>query len=247
MRIAIIGGTGLDQLEELEILKKEVVETVWGEPSSPLLFGRWHGVELVFLARHGEQHSIPPHRINYRANIQALKDVGVDSILAVAAVGGIHGEMGPGTLVLPDQVVDYSHSRISTFYDEGGDYGVVHIDFTEPYSDKLRQRLITAADTASVGCIPNGTYACTQGPRLETAAEIRRLKQDRCDIVGMTGMPEACLAREAGLDYAACAVVANWGAGLVEGEITMAEIERNLEEGMERLKLLLGAFLRSVD
>ncbi|RLA22276.1 MAG: S-methyl-5'-thioadenosine phosphorylase [Gammaproteobacteria bacterium] len=237
MKLAIIGGTGLDQLDSLEILKSKRIETIWGAPSSPLTFGRWKGIELVFLARHGVEHNIAPHKINYRANIQALKDTGVDRIISVAAVGGIRADMKPGQLVIPDQIVDYSHSRVTTFY-EGDE--VLHIDFTEPYTASLREALLESAREGKLSVIDGGTYACTQGPRLETAAEIRKLKNDGCDLVGMTGMPEAALAREAGLDYAACAVVANWGAGLVEGEITMVEIERNLELGMTSLKELLS-------
>jgi 5'-deoxy-5'-methylthioadenosine phosphorylase len=240
MKLAILGGTGLDQLDLLEIVKREQVETVWGAPSSVLTFGRWKGIELVFLARHGAEHTIAPHKINYRANIQALKDAGVEQIISVAAVGGIRADMGPGQLIVPDQIIDYSHSRVGTFFEEGE---VVHIDFTYPYSAALRVALLQAAKEANLSAIDGGTYACTQGPRLETAAEIRRLKNDGCDLVGMTAMPEAALAREAGLEYAACAVVANWGAGLVEGELSMVEIEANLEQGMVGLKALLSAFL----
>lgn len=244
MKLAIIGGTGLDQLDSLEIIKKETVDTVWGAPSSQLTFGLWKGIELVFLARHGAEHTIAPHKINYRANIQALKDVGVEQIISVAAVGGIRADMGPGQLIVPDQIIDYSHSRITTFSEEGD---VVHIDFTEPYTASLREELLASAQEACLSVVADGTYACTQGPRLETAGEVRKLKNDGCDLIGMTAMPEAALAREAGLNYAACAVVANWGAGLVEGEISMAEIEKNLELGMVNLKKLLSVFLDRIE
>ncbi len=244
MKLAIIGGTGLDQLDSFEILKKEEVDTVWGSPSSALTFGLWKGVELVFLARHGAEHTVAPHKINYRANIQALNDVGVDQVISVAAVGGIRADMGPGELIIPDQIIDYSHSRITTFYE---DDEVVHIDFTEPYTASLRAALLASAKESSIHVVDGGTYACTQGPRLESAAEVRKLKNDGCDLIGMTAMPEAALAREAGLNYAACAVVANWGAGLVEGEISMAEIEKNLEQGMVSLKELLSVFLDRIE
>lgn len=242
MKLAIIGGTGLDRLDSLVVDKIEPVETVWGAPSSPLVHGRLPGVELVFLARHGLTHAIPPHKINYRANIQALKEAGAEQIISVAAVGGIRKDMGPGTLAVPDQLIDYSHSRITTFYEDETDE-VVHIDFTAPYRSSVRDLILQAAGRVNIAIVDGGTYACTQGPRLETAAEIRRLKNDGCDMVGMTGMPEAALAREAGLDYAACAVVANWGAGLVDDELSMAEIEQNLKAGMVELKKLLSSLI----
>jgi len=240
--IAIIGGTGLTRLPEFSILDRKQASTPWGEPSSDLIFGRLYGADIVFLARHGEGHTIPPHRINYRANIQALKDAGVGSIIAAAAVGGIRADMGPGKLIVPSQIIDYSHGRASTFFEDGLEH-VTHIDFTHPYTPSLRQRLLDAGHRAGLRVIDGGVYACTQGPRLETPAEITRMERDGSDLVGMTGMPEACLAREAGLDYACCAVVANWAAGKTEREITMAEIEENLKQGMADLAKLLRALL----
>jgi 5'-methylthioadenosine phosphorylase/5'-methylthioinosine phosphorylase len=238
---AIIGGTGLTRLEGLEITRSERIATPFGEPSAELLHGRLHGNEVIFLARHGNPHRTPPHRINYRANIWALRAAGMTEIIAVAAVGGITDAMTPGRVVIPDQLIDYTHGRATTFFDDNL-AEVVHIDFTEPYTANLRQRLLTAANQAQVAAVDGGTYGATQGPRLETAAEIRRLEHDGCDLVGMTGMPEAALARELSLAYACCAVVANWGAGKSAGEITMAEIEEHLGRGMKDVAQLLHAF-----
>lgn len=239
-QLAIIGGTGLTQLSALTTLKHEKVDTPYGAPSAEFLIGQLNNTEVVFLARHGNPHTIAPHKINYRANIWGLKQLGVEQIVAVAAVGGITREMGPAHIAIPDQVIDYTYGRLHTFYE---DEAVTHIDFTNPYSQELRLRLIDAAAKARVSVTPTGTYGCTQGPRLETTAEIRRMERDGCDLVGMTGMPEAALARELGIAYAAICVVANWAAGKTEGEITMEEIERNLHTGMANTAAILRAFV----
>jgi 5'-deoxy-5'-methylthioadenosine phosphorylase len=236
--LAIIGGTGLTSLETLTITRREMVQTPYGEPSGPLTHGELCGTAVVFLPRHGRAHTIPPHRVNYRANLWALHHIGVRNILAVAAVGGIRDDMAPGVLAVPHQVIDYTYDRAHTFFD-GNDQSVTHVDFTEPYCATLREALITAGREAGVEPVADGVYGATQGPRLETAAEIRRMARDGCDLVGMTGMPEAVLARELGLCYAACAVVANRAAGLVEGTISMDAIEANLQQGMERVRALL--------
>jgi 5'-methylthioinosine phosphorylase len=241
--LAIIGGTGLTQLKDLEISRREVMHTPYGEPSGPLTFGLYHGHEVVFLPRHGARHTIPPHQVNYRANMWALKNAGIDTVIAVAAVGGITQRMGPGVIAIPDQIIDYTWSRFHTFF-EGEDLrSVTHVDMTYPYSDAIRQTLIAASRELGLDAVEQGTYAATQGPRLETAAEIDRLERDGCDVVGMTGMPETALARELELKYACCAVVANWGAGRSEDLITMEEISRNLESGMARVKQLLAAVI----
>ena len=243
-KVAIIGGTGLTRLEGVEIEGEEAVTTPFGEPSAPLLRGRLEGREVIFLARHGNPHRFPPHKVNYRANILALKQAGVEHILAAAAVGGISDFMGPAMVAVPDQIIDYTYGRGHTFFEEGLDH-VTHIDFTEPYDAGLRGALLSAAAEAGVEAHDGGCYAAVQGPRLESAAEVRRLRRDGCDMVGMTGMPEASLAREQGVAYACCAVSANWGAGLSEGEITMEEIERCLEEGMEKVRRVLrGTIVR---
>jgi len=242
-KLAIIGGTGLTSLKDLEIVNREVVHTPYGEPSGPLTHGVLCDRQVVFLARHGYGHTIPPHKVNYRANLWALKESGADHVVAVNAVGGIGEQMLPGVLVIPDQIIDYTWSRVNTYFEEGLTH-VTHIDFTDPYCDRQRRQLLEAAGTAGIAVVDGGTYGATQGPRLETAAEIRRLTRDGCDMVGMTGMPEAALARELELCYACCAVVANRAAGLGEGEITMREIERNLVQGIDRVRTLLEQMLR---
>jgi len=236
--LAIIGGTGLTSLETLEIIRREMVSTPYGEPSGPVTHGVLCDQPVVFLARHGYAHTIPPHKVNYRANIWALRHIGVERVIAVNAVGGITREMDPGRLVFPNQIIDYTWSRDHTFF-EGGLQTVTHIDFTQPYCGELREKLIQAARQAGLEAREYGVYGATQGPRLESAAEIIRLERDGCDIVGMTGMPEVALAREAELCYATCAVVANWAAGKSEEQITMQAIQRQLVGGMDKVKLLL--------
>jgi 5'-methylthioadenosine phosphorylase/5'-methylthioinosine phosphorylase len=208
------------------------------------MFGKLHGQEIVFLARHGDPARIPPHRVNYRANLWALKTAGVTSVLAVAAVGGITPTMAPSKIAVPDQVIDYTYGREQTLFADNLHH-VTHIDFTHPYTPRLREKLLTAAKRAQVEVVNGGVYGCTQGPRLETPAEITRMERDGCDLVGMTGMPEASLARELEIDYACCAVVANWAAGKQPGEITMAEIEANLRQGMADLSRILQHWVQS--
>ncbi|HEC16076.1 MAG TPA: S-methyl-5'-thioinosine phosphorylase [Sedimenticola sp.] len=237
-RLAIIGGSGLARFKELEITECRVVSTPFGEPSAPLAYGLLGGREVVFLPRHGAEHSVPPHQINYRANIRALKDIGVDHIVAMGAVGGIREDMAPGCIAIPDQIVDYTWGRAHTYFEQDRS-PVTHVDFTEPYCGELRERLLAAARAAELEPIPDGTYGATQGPRLETAMEINRMERDGCDMVGMTGMPEAALARELELSYACCAVVANWAAGRGDGPIAWEEIVANLEQGMDKAKRLL--------
>ncbi len=243
--LAIIGGTGLTSLDNLKIIRKEMVSTPYGEPSGAVTHGMLADKAVVFLPRHGYAHTIPPHKINYRANIWALKQIGAKKIVAVASVGGIRADMVPGTLVIPDEIIDYTWGRAHTFFENDLSH-VTHVDFTYPYSPGLRQRLIEAARAAGIRVRDNGTYGATQGPRLETAAEIRRMERDSCDLVGMTGMPEASLAREAGLDYATCAVVVNWAAGKTADEISMSEIEQTLDGCMHEVKALLMGVIRIV-
>ncbi len=237
-KLAIIGGTGLTSLKGLNIIRSEVIETPYGETSGPLSFGEMAGNEILFLPRHGAAHTIPPHKVNYRANLWALKQNGAGEIIAVNAVGGIRADMTPGRLIVPNQIIDYTHSRINTFFEEGLEH-VTHIDFTEPYCESLRRQLMRAGDECGLTVIGEGTYAATQGPRLETAAEINRLERDGCDLVGMTGMPEAALARELELCYGCIAVVANMGAGRSEEELTMEMIEHTLIGGMADVRRLL--------
>ena len=241
-KIAIIGGTGLVEMPGLKLLDHIKVRTRWGRPSAELTRGQFNDTEVLFLPRHGKPHVIPPHKVNYRANIEALYEQGVTKIVAINAVGGITEAMTPCRIVIPDQLIDYTHGRIDSFFEEELKE-VVHIDFTAPYSKNIRQQLIAAAKQCQFDICPTGTYGVTQGPRLETAAEIARMEHDGCDIVGMTSMPEASLARERNIDYACCALVVNWAAGKTDDVITMEIIEQNLQQGMNNILQLLGAFL----
>jgi 5'-methylthioinosine phosphorylase len=236
----IIGGTGLMTLEGLQLERRQTVGTPWGEPSAPLLHGRFAGRPVVFLPRHGSAHTIAPHEVNYRANIWALREAGVRQVIAVNAVGGIGARFAPGTLAIPDQLIDYSWGRAQTFSAGKGE-PLQHIDFTEPYTAGLRARLLAAAARAGIDAHDGGVYGVTQGPRLETAAEIDRMARDGCDLVGMTGMPEAGLAREIGLEYACCAVVVNRAAG--RGTDIHGELAQWVETGMSAARRLIGEFL----
>jgi 5'-methylthioinosine phosphorylase len=238
--LAIIGGSGLSKLEGIANARREVVRTPYGDPSGPLTFGKLGPTEVVFLARHGYGHTIAPHEINYRANLWALQKVGVTDVVAVATVGGIRADLSAGKLLLPNQIIDYTWGRECTFF-EGGDQPVAHIDFTHPYDEALRMKLKKAATDADLAIHLSGTYGCTQGPRLETAAEIKRMGQDGCDIVGMTGMPEASLARELNLAYAAVCVIANAAAGVGASadRISLDAITKVLDEAMLKVGLLL--------
>ncbi len=243
--LAIIGGTGLDSLKGLKIVNSISVNTPYGEPSAPLSYGEIAGRQILFLPRHGDKHTIPPHKINYRANIWALKNSGAKKVIAVNAVGAIHRDMTPGKVIIPDQIIDYTHSRIGTFFEEGLTE-VTHIDFTWPYCQTLREEILQAATQCGLNVFDKGVYAATQGPRLESAAEIKRLERDGCDLVGMTAMPEAALAKELDLCYAAISVVANMAAGIIDEEITMEMIERYLKGGMEDVRKLLETVIVSV-
>jgi len=228
--LGIIGGSGLTQLANLDVSHREVVRTAYGEPSGPLTFGRIGCQDVVFIARHGYGHTIPPHLVNYRANIRALHSVGASRIVSVASVGGIRYDLAPGTLVVPHQIIDYTWNREMTFQ-SGTDGAVVHIDFTEPYSANIGETVVDGA-----------VYAATQGPRLETAAEINRLAGDGADIVGMTGMPEAGLARELELPYAALCVVANWAAGRGDSvhRIEFDQVGATLQSSMDRVRNIIA-------
>jgi 5'-methylthioadenosine phosphorylase len=238
--LAILGGSGLTHLTNIEDARREIVRTPYGEPSGPLTLGQISCRPTIFLARHGYGHTIPPHEVNYRANIWALREKGATAIIAVASVGGIRGDLKPGDIVIPDQVVDYTWGRRSTFH-EGENCTVTHVDFTDPYDETLRQKILSAAQSAGVSVKIGATYATTQGPRLETAAEIRRLERDGCDVVGMTGMPEAALARELDIPYAAINVIANYAAGKGDSAhgIAFDAINAVLEETMGKVRLIL--------
>jgi len=238
--LAIIGGTGLTQLANLEITQRQVMRTPYGEPSGALTFGTIKQHEVLFLARHGYGHTIPPHRVNYRANIWALRDAGVKRVISVSSVGGISEQLLPGVVAVPDQIIDYTHGRDSTYFDQS-ERPVVHIDFTFPYTPSLRKRILYAASLAEIPCIDGGVYAATQGPRLETRAEIDRMERDGADMVGMTGMPEAVLARELGLDYVTIAVVANDAAGRRSSSegINLESLPNVIPPAMARVRAIL--------
>jgi len=238
--LAIIGGSGLSGLANLEVTRRQVLRTPYGEPSGPLTFGNISGRPVAFLARHGYGHTIPPHEVNYCANMWALKEEGVTRVVSVASVGAIRKEFGPGGLVLPDQIIDYTWGRRATFF-EGPGARVTHIDFTEPYTPVLRQDILRAAAACGQSIADGAVYAATQGPRLETAAEINRLERDGADLVGMTAMPEAALARELGLEYATIAVVANYAAGRGDSAhgISMDRIGVVLEEAMGKVRRII--------
>ncbi len=241
--LAIIGGTGVYRLASLQGSEAVQGDTPYGAASGPVRVGQLAGRRVAFLARHGEGHSLPPHRVNYRANLWQLKSLGAQRVLAINTVGGITERFGPRVLALPDQLIDYTWGRTSSFWDgEGGD--VLHVDFGDPYTPSLRAAVRAAAVQASVALVDGGCYGATQGPRLETRAEIARMRRDGCDLVGMTGMPEAGLARELGLDYACLAVVANWAAGCGDdAEITLADVLANVDAASAGLPPLLQALL----
>ena len=241
---AIIGGSGLAKFTALESPRRQVMRTPYGAPSGALTFGRLGGADVVFLARHGYGHTLAPHEINYRANIWALKELKVDGVVSVATVGGIRADLGPGALALPHQIIDYTHSRKATFF-EGSETPVIHVDFTVPYSPPLRAALLAAAARCGEPLVDGGVYACTQGPRLETAAEIERIARDGGDMVGMTGMPEAVLAREAGLPYATLGVVVNHAAGRGSSKeaILLEELDRVMSVAVTRAVGILVAFV----
>lgn len=246
--IAVIGGTGLYQLQGLQQLARYPLNTRWGEPSSEIVVSQLQGEggprKIAFLARHGETHNIPPHKINYRANLWALKELGVKKIIAVAAVGGISDTMSPETLLVPEQIIDYTYGREHTYFADDLQQ-VSHIDFTEPYSHDLRKTLLQAAQAENIACEASGVYAATQGPRLETAAEIEKYKRDGAHVVGMTGMPEAALAREIELHYACLGLVVNWAAGCAGTRtIDHEEMQQIVDKGMVTLQRLLLAALK---
>lgn len=241
MKLGVIGGTAL---ESLELVGRQTthLNTSWGQPSGPIHSGTLAGTEICFINRHGDDHSIPPHMVNYKANLAALQEMAVDGILAFSAVGGITPEMETGALVLPDQIIDYTWGRHHS-YSEGAGTVLRHVDFTQPYCGEMRRALCQAASAEGLTLIDGAVHGVTQGPRLETAAEILRMERDGCDIVGMTGMPEASLARELAIPYACLALVVNPAAGKANREITMDEIVAVMEGATPDLKALLTTFV----
>ena len=238
--LAIIGGTGLTNLANLQIAGREVVRTPYGEPSGHLTFGHIGSAEMIFLSRHGYAHTLPPHEVNFRANIWALHKAGATRIVAVNAVGGIAANMGPGVLAVPNQIIDYTYGRKHTFFE--GEEPVTHIDFTFPFCERARQLLLAAARSAAIPALESGVIGVMQGPRLETRAEIMRLERDGCTMVGMTTMPEAALAREKQLSYAMLALSMNHAAGLGSSSsgIKLVDADAVLAIGMEKARLIIA-------
>ncbi len=241
--LAIIGGSGLSTLADLEVTHRQIVRTPYGEPSAPLTFGNLRGVPVVFLARHGYGHTIAPHAVNYRANLWALREMNATEVISVASVGGIRAAFTPGEIVVPDQLIDYTWGRKNTFFENGAP--VTHIDFTEPYSSGLRSRILAAAAACGGRVFGGGVYAGTQGPRLDSAAEINRMERDGADLVGMTGLPEAALAREIDLQFAAIAAVVNCAAGRAESRqgVNMENVEKVLRDTMDRVRRIIEALV----
>ena len=237
--VAVIGGTGMNQWPGLDIEKRLEIKTPYGAPSAPLLIGKVYGIRAVFLTRHGEGHKIPPHAINYRANLWALREAGVKSIVAIAAVGGIAPWFPPAGVAVPDDLIDYTSGREFTYSDGSEGSELKHVEFTEPYSERVRRELLHAALAAGIDIAEAGVMGVTNGPRLESTAEIKRMKRDGCDMVGMTGMPEAGLARELDLDYACLALCVNWGAGIMGNGDIHAEIHQSIETGMGKVRAIL--------
>jgi 5'-methylthioinosine phosphorylase len=243
MKLAVIGGTGA--LDLFVASSGASLTTPFGAPSDRPRKVAIGEREIWFLARHGNPHRIPPHKVNYRANIHALKILGVDSVLAVNAVGGISPDLRAGSLLVPDQLIDHTWGRAHTFSD-GGSAPLRHVDFTNPFAGPLRAAVLAAADRAGLEVTEDGCIAVTQGPRLETAMEVARLAAEGCAAVGMTSMPEAALAREAGIDYASLCIVANAGAGLEQGPITEQDIHRVLQAAMERVQKMIVQLVQDI-
>ncbi|MBT8058680.1 MAG: S-methyl-5'-thioinosine phosphorylase [Gammaproteobacteria bacterium] len=241
--LGLIGGTGLTQLGEPA--GELDLETPFGKPSAPLREMAGGPVRLLFLPRHGDPHRYPPHCVNYRANLWALKEAGAQQVLAVSAVGGLHQPYAPGVLAVPDQLVDYTWGRAHTFSDSA-DVSLVHVDFTRPYEGPLREALLAAATAAGVEVVDGGCIGVFQGPRLESAAEIERARRNGCDLAGMTSLPEAGLARELGLDFAGLAVVSNWAAGVGGRTVSEDDIAETLKEPMSRVRQLLNVLMENL-
>ena len=247
MTVAIIGGSGFGALDSFGISQNLIVDTPYGKPSADIVEGKLfdHEPNILFLARHGTKHTIQPHKINFRANLYALKELGVKKIIALGAVGGIDMPCEPGSLIVPDQILDYTHSREATFFDQSGE--VVHAEFTEPYSAELRTIFIEIAKRLSIKIVNRGVCAVTQGPRLETAAEIQRLQRDGATIVGMTAMPEAILARELGIAYMSICFSVNWAAGIQTGLIEHDDIHAAYSVAARKLYLILKECLADIE
>lgn len=238
--LAIIGGRGLTELANLKITHRQVLRTPYGEPSGAFMFGTLNQHEVIFVARHGHGHTIPPHLVNYRANLWALREQGVTEVISVATVGGIRPDLTPGTIVVPDQIIDYTHGRDATYFDTG-DTRYTNANFALPYSPELRGRILKSARLVGQDCVDGGVYAATQGPRLDSIAEVNRYERDGADMIGMTGMPETALAMELELKYATLAVVANYAAGRGDSKlgINMEKVNATAAATMDQVRSIL--------
>jgi len=231
--VAIIGGTGIYDPRLLENIRVESVNTPFG--SLAVKVGTYQDKEVAFLARHGEDHSVPPHLVNYRANIWGLKMLGVKDILATAAVGSLNTQMEPKKFVFVDQFLDFTKCRPHTLVKKG----VVHLDMSEPYCPELRKILVDAAQKMGLQHHSAGTYVCTEGPRFETPAEIRMYKKFGGDVAGMTGVPEVVMAREAGMCYASIAMVTNFAAGISQQQLTHREVIEVVNQNVDKMRILI--------
>lgn len=235
--IGIIGGTGIYEIVEMgEEVENKVLQTPYGESPEISLF-KLHGKTIAFMPRHAKGHANPPHMINYRANIYALKKIGVDSIIATNAVGSLDLSIGPGDFVVPDDFIDFTRARNGTFYDSR----TVHVDVTEPYCPNLRQALISAGNV-----VDGGVYVCTEGPRFETPAEVRMFQKLGGTLVGMTGLPEAVLARELEMCYASICTVSNYAASISPGKLTIDEVFQIVEDKRKELTATIADALTKV-
>jgi 5'-methylthioadenosine phosphorylase len=244
MKVAIIGGTGVYDPALLKDVLTLDVQTRYG--SVRVTTGSYMGHDVLFLPRHGEGHSVPPHRINYRANIMSLKQLGVECILSTSAVGSLNKDMKPGDLAVVDQFIDFTKFRASTFFD-GEDGRVVHTDHTEPYCPDLRKRILNSAKSLDIAMHPKACYVCTEGPRFETPAEIRMFQYIGGDVVGMTNVPEATLAREAGICYATVATVTNWAAGISPTRLTHEEVLEVVAANVESIRRVTFHAIESLE
>ncbi len=247
MKMAIIGGSGLYHFQGLNIKGKESISTTYGEPSADIIVGQLENQTVLFLPRHGIKHQIAPHKVNYRANIQALKNLGAEAIISVNGVGGILPSLQPGDIVIPDQIIDYTYGRENSFYDDFSK-GIQHVEFTYPFDEALRKKVLhSLSKQPELSAFTSGVYGCVQGPRFETAAEIKRMAKEGCTLVGMTAMPEAVLARELELPYVSICTVANMAAGISDELMAMEDILKFMEEGISNIQELIRNTLISME
>lgn len=239
-KIAIIGGTGVEDAEEFASFEERIIDTPYGQALCKV--GELSGNMVVFLSRHGVTHNVAPHKVNYRANIWALKSLGVEEIFATTAVGSLNKAMGVGHFVVCSNILDFTKNRINTFYDTP-ERGVVHCDFTNPYCEVCRTRVVNCLKALGITYHKEGVYVCTDGPRFETAAEIRMYAMLGGDVIGMTNMPEAYLAREAEMCYTTCSIVTNMGAGIVDKPIDHMEVLSKMKESIEKMRKVILRYI----